>query len=1384
MLVKKQSMLPAGIAAALVGCLALAAEAAGHRFTVTLNYAGNAATNVPMLLKVSPALIDGFSYADTDGTDFEIQDESGVVLPYEIDTWNTSGESLLWVKVPEFANGKALTVTYGRTPFDMTGGATNVWENYIGVWHMNALNASGKYPNSVGEASLDGEISPASTNGQAGIFGQSVLICTNAAHLVSGTEHGGVFIPDGGNLDLSGDITVSGWFKHSTVQGNGNYEFRWDNIFVKRKHPQTSHANNGGSTAGFGVRVKNHVSSATGFELYGSANANVNHEFPSSAIANGTWRHLAFVFEDGGYVGTRLDGAAIARGYVGAVADNDFPLAVGNVSSAYPDNDGDRAWGGYADEVRLIKGAVSADYLAAEYAAMAQADLLQYGALHDAIPTAGDKYHHFTVTVNYEGAAAANVPVLLRLSSAIEGFDYADFIDFGRDMEITDENGNNLPYEIDTWEPDGESLVWVRMPSFENGKTLTVTYGRSTSDGTAQSAAVWSGYSGVWHLNKLDEQVAPYGAYPNSTANAGIDGKKAKRSTAYEPGKFGKSVKITDSTKDDYTFGSGNKYRLCHGGVFVEDPGENSPLDGGGVLTISGWFRHSGVVPDPKNTYGGNGGNPYNYDRLFFKRTKASDNEGGFATQLTNADAPKAEIFGDTSAVTITLSDMTNDWMHVAFVFNGTTYYIVTNGASIKTAGGANQTWTKPALQDNNLPLAIGNCHRGWNDGTNELGDGVGERAWNGWIDEVRVAAGTAHTLDYIAAEYAAMAGNVLQYGAVEEEENDTSIVAIGGVPAFAWDSEAGAMKFSATVTGGKGKVYAEYTDLATGEAATNLVATLSGAETFPLAVSETPTLAANRMYSVAVIAENASGTMRTRTTGDGSVYFGTLAVATTLDADEETLTPGTFRISRADSAEAIVADLAVAFDISGSAVDSGTIYTAITRTATIPAGSAFVDVQIPVLYNTAVTEDTAVSLTLTSATTLNPSASTATMVVVNTDENLHVRYVAATGDDANLGCSPESPKKTIQAAIDAIVATAPSEVCTVHVAPGEYRISSPISISSPIQVFGEGRNPGEVVVTNTATWSGMHRVLYLNHADAMAAGLTLAGGCDKGWNTYGAGFMVDLGGGTVSNCVVRDCSASTTLQTSGGVGGYMMNGLVTHTVFSNITVSADTKNADCALCLTLHGYDKNGVAGRAENCLFADCRANEASMNLIRLDFVGTEGPMQKSTLRNCTVVNCHVGGNGTNVAHESSGKWVTNTTTVCAVAMLGNCEVKNVVAAGNTDKDGNPLALWTNGGQTRYNCFSNCATDGRADGIPVGAGGATASLPATTVKGTTAKFFRNYARGDYRPKIGGPLVNAGAAYDGIPAIDLAGKERVKGASIDIGCYEDSSNGIHIILR
>lgn len=61
-----------------------------------------ALTDFPALVRLS-ASIDGFNYADftdqTDGTDLAFVDADGNLLPHEIDTWNTFGESLVWVKV-------------------------------------------------------------------------------------------------------------------------------------------------------------------------------------------------------------------------------------------------------------------------------------------------------------------------------------------------------------------------------------------------------------------------------------------------------------------------------------------------------------------------------------------------------------------------------------------------------------------------------------------------------------------------------------------------------------------------------------------------------------------------------------------------------------------------------------------------------------------------------------------------------------------------------------------------------------------------------------------------------------------------------------------------------------------------------------------------------------------------------------------------------------------------------------------------------------------------------------------------------------------------------------------------------------------------------------
>ena len=81
-------------------------------------------------------------------------------------------------------------------------------------------------------------------------------------------------------------------------------------------------------------------------------------------------------------------------------------------------------------------------------------------------------YKHFTATISYVGTAIAGVPVPIRISeTAIEGFHYADVTETG--FEFVDADGNILPWELDTWDTEGESVVWVKVPSYSDGATIT-----------------------------------------------------------------------------------------------------------------------------------------------------------------------------------------------------------------------------------------------------------------------------------------------------------------------------------------------------------------------------------------------------------------------------------------------------------------------------------------------------------------------------------------------------------------------------------------------------------------------------------------------------------------------------------------------------------------------------------------------------------------------------------------------------------------------------------------------------------------------------------------------------------------------------------------------
>ena len=124
--------------------------------------------------------------------------------------------------------------------------------------------------------------------------------------------------------------------------------------------------------------------------------------------------------------------------------------------------------------------------------------------------------------------------------------------------------------------------------------------------------------------------------------------------------------------------------------------------------------------------------------------------------------------------------------------------------------------------------------------------------------------------------------------------------------------------------------------------------------------------------------------------------------------------------------------------------------------------------------------------------------------------------YVATGGDDGANGSS-ETPFATIAVGVSA--ATASSAPRIVVVRSGEYRIDSAIEISAAVTVRSETGNRADVIIdgqgkTPLVKWTSAN-------PKATLSGLTLANGYTTSADEGAGVFMY---GGTITNCVVRNC--------------------------------------------------------------------------------------------------------------------------------------------------------------------------------------------------------------------------------------------------------------------
>ena len=375
----------ASVFGAAFGDIVSPARLGAFRSKVSITVAKTVAdteAGVPVPLRLSENNPVGFSYADCDPTQMRFGDEKYAPIPFEVDTWNPQGESLVWVKVP-LAEGTKINLVYNGTA-TVANDPSAVWGDYTGVWHFETLdesvkvtNAQGTYPNSTAAEGIDGNVSTYSVPGEPGRFGNCFRVNDSTGQKVGNFNKGGVWVNDAGTaspVDGGENFTISGWFKH------GNFQYYWDHFFYKR----AASGNGGTPNNAFAIEID-------------SGSGNTAKPLPRGSSGTGravtlsnnlldTWGYITFAYE-GTTCHVYENGVLRGDVTITKCIDNDSPLVFGDNSTVTAGN-GDAAWNGWIDEVRFAKGTKSAEFIAAEYAAMTTDGLLYYGAVETADPSA------------------------------------------------------------------------------------------------------------------------------------------------------------------------------------------------------------------------------------------------------------------------------------------------------------------------------------------------------------------------------------------------------------------------------------------------------------------------------------------------------------------------------------------------------------------------------------------------------------------------------------------------------------------------------------------------------------------------------------------------------------------------------------------------------------------------------------------------------------------------------------------------------------------------------------------------------------------------------------------------------------------------------------
>ncbi len=335
------------------------------RATITVSgYSGSAPLeNFPVLVRISEEGITGFHYADcaAGGMDVAFEDANGNALAREIDTWNTSGESLVWVRLPVLTNNASFALTYrdpsvAAQPACQTDGSVWTAAGYVGVWHMTEASGTVADATAHGLTATPGGSYTANSIAVAGKIGNARQ---NAA---SADKPGNLVVPNYDSFNVGNTFAVGGWFYLTDNSSS-------DNRFFSRKETYTE-------SGGWEIMHKGGQSSLSNRKINVRGKTNSKTITSSGLDIAGTgWNHFLFVYNGTSATVYRNGEALTTSGTIEAATDNGQTMGIGSYRVAAAS-----CIVGNIDECRLLDALPTADWVKAEFAQGHNASFLTYGA--------------------------------------------------------------------------------------------------------------------------------------------------------------------------------------------------------------------------------------------------------------------------------------------------------------------------------------------------------------------------------------------------------------------------------------------------------------------------------------------------------------------------------------------------------------------------------------------------------------------------------------------------------------------------------------------------------------------------------------------------------------------------------------------------------------------------------------------------------------------------------------------------------------------------------------------------------------------------------------------------------------------------------------------